>query len=280
MVQVKEELTDFTKEEKYLVKKIYEDGYTVFEIMNGTGLSFYEVISILVRMKDDLNLKKLLPYDTIHENKVLILSDTHLGSIYENLDYLDVAYQYAKERKIHTTFHTGDLMQSTFRNVQGKYQDEEKQLKHIQKEYPFSSDMKNYILLGNHDYNTLKKDAYYFDILKEREDFHLMGFKRAYISWNDQLFSLYHTTKKYHISIPNIETVLSFKGHSHKLSYKKLESIDVPTLSDDLLHHGKSKPGFLIGTLDSQCLQIKSFYFNKNGICEEEGSVFEKKIKM
>ena len=274
---MKENLLEFTDEEKYLVKELYEEGYTVSEISEIMKLTFNETIAILVRVMDGLDLVKLMAFDTISDDKVLILSDTHLGSVYENMEYLKMAYQYAKEQDIHVAFHAGDLIQSTFRNVQDQYQDERKQLRHVQRDYP-SSDIKNYILLGNHDYNTLKKDSYYYELLDERDDFYLMGFKRAYISWRDYLFSMYHTIKKYHVPIPNIESTLNFKGHSHKLSYKKLKSIDVPTLSDDLLYHGKAKPGFLIGTIHSDILQIESFYFKNESLYQEKNPILIRKI--
>lgn len=274
---MKEKLLDFTEEEKYFVKELYEEGYTIHEISEIVKLTFNETIAILVREKNDLNLEELMAFDTILEDKVLILSDTHLGSIYENIEYLNMAYQYAKEQDIHVAFHTGDLIQSTFRNVQNQYQDEKKQLKHVQRDYPFL-DMKNYILLGNHDYNTLKKDPYYYELLNEREDFYLMGFKRAYISWQNHLFSMYHTIKKYQVSIPNIENTLNLKGHSHKLSCKKIKSIDIPTLSNDLLYHGKEKPGFLIGMIHSGMLQIEYFYFMNDNLYQEKNPILIRKI--
>ncbi len=94
---MKENLLEFTDEEKYLVKELYEEGYTVSEISEITKLTFNETIAILVRVMDGLDLVTLMAFATISDDKVLILSDTHLGSVYENMEYLKMAYQYAKE---------------------------------------------------------------------------------------------------------------------------------------------------------------------------------------
>ncbi len=273
---MKQDLTDFSIKEKVLVKKLYEEGYNVKEISELTNLSYYETIFLLRKLIDDFTYDDKIACASINDRDVLILSDTHIGSVYENLDYLKDTYRFAKKNDIHAVIHGGDLIQSTFKNVQDQLQDEKKQLEYVVKVYPYSSDIKNYILLGNHDYNTLKKGDYYFDILKERDDFEFLGFKRAYLLWNNQLVSICHTTKKYHLPILSVENVLNLKGHSHKLSYNKQKSIDIPTLSDDLLLRKKAQPGFLIGDMSQKSLEIDSYIFKNN--ITNEGPILKKKI--
>lgn len=273
---MKNDLVDFTSEDRYLVKNLYDEGYSISEIAQITHLSFYEVIFLLRRMFDSLPLDKLVPYVHIDDSTILILSDTHLGSIYENLDYIRDTYRFAKENGIHTVLHGGDLIQSTIRNVKDEYQDEVVQLEHVKRDYPFDSSINTYILLGNHDYNTFKKSDYYMDILKEREDMHFMGVKRAYVSWQEHLVSICHTTKKYHLSIPSIDNILNLKGHSHKLSYNRVKSINIPTLSDDLSLHKNAKAGFLIGKKSTHSLEIDSYYFDDT--LHTEGTILKKKI--
>ena len=274
---MKFDLVDFSEKERFITEKLYDEGYSIEEISAITSLSFYEVIYILRHIKDNLPVDQLVSFKNIEEDKLLFLSDTHIGSIYENMDYINTAYKIAKEKGIHTVLHGGDLMQSTISNVADIYQDEKKQLEHIVRDYPYDSSIHTYILLGNHDFNTLKKSSYYMDILKERDDFTLLGFKRAYLSWNNHLISLCHTTKKYHLSIPSVENMLNLKGHSHKLSYNKVKSIDIPTISDDLLYHKNTHAGFLTGTMEHNNLEIGSYYFDDT--IYYEGPILKKKIK-
>ncbi|MBQ6135035.1 MAG: metallophosphoesterase [Bacilli bacterium] len=273
---MKRNIDDFTEKEKYLVSTLFHQQYSVSEISEITKLSFYEVHYLLRKIEESFCAEKSVSSFHVSDSKVLILSDTHLGSKYENLSYLQEAYQYAQRQDIHVAIHAGDLIQSTISNVKVKYEDEFRQLEHVVNDYPFIEGMKNYILLGNHDYNTLKKGEEYFHILKEREDFVFLGFKRAYGTWQDQLISICHPVKKYALPISSVENFLNLKGHSHKLSYHRDKSIQVPTLSDDFIKIKNAKAGFLIGTLDHKKLEIDSFYFQDS--LHEEGPVLVKRI--
>ena len=200
------------------------------------------------------------------EEKIIIISDTHFGSIYENLDYLKYVYEYATLNNIKTILHAGDLIQSTKRNVKKNYRDEYNQICHVIESYPKDSIIQNYILFGNHDYHTLKKDPKYLKLLSNRKDFNLLGTKRSYLTWHNQTISLIHHTPKFNLEIPNLETLVNFCGHTHKLSIHD-KSIHVPTLSDDL--KDSSLPGFLVATIKSNILFIEHIYFEEKNINSE-----------
>lgn len=273
---MKRNINDFTDREKNLVIALYFQGHSLSEISEMTQLSFYEVHFLLRKIEGSFDADQFVSSADIPYSKVLILADTHLGSKYENLSYLREAYQYAQDHDIHAAIHAGDLIQSTISNVKAKYVDEFRQLEHVIDDYPLLEGMKNYILLGNHDYNTLRKGEEYFRILKERDDFAFLGFKRAYVTWKGQLISICHPVKKYALPISSVENFLNIKGHSHKLSYHKDKSIQVPTLSDDFLKIKNARAGFLVGTLDSKKLEIDSFYFGDS--LHEEGPILVKRI--
>ena len=271
-------LSDFTKEEKFLVKDLFLEGYSPEEISIFLDLSFQEVIFVLKRMLDGLDIRSIISQAEIEEEKILIVSDTHIGSKYENFEYIKEAYRFAHdEQGIKVALHGGDLLQSTFTNVQPQYRNEVDQVEHCMENYPLYEDMINYILLGNHDYNTLKKDPFYLQRLMARPDFNILGFKRAYLTWLKDLISIYHTTKKYPLSIPPLDVVLNLKGHSHQLSYNKQSSITIPTLSDDMLQHSLARPGFLIGTKKKDELQLEAFYFRDS--LHYGGKILTKKLK-
>ncbi len=193
----------------------------------------------------------------IKSPRLIIISDTHIGSIYERLDYLDLVYKYALDKEIPVVIHTGDLIQSTYRNVNKKYRDEEHQIQHLLETYPQIKDIETKILLGNHDYNTIRKDPKYLHMIEERVDFEVLGIRRAYIKWDDDVLSLYHRCPKYQIYIPNLEYTLQFCGHAHKLMIKEEErKLLVPSLSDDMKDDGV--PSFLQISHEDGSIRVES----------------------
>ncbi len=268
--------SDYRKDEKANIRKLYLEGYNPHEIAYITHLTFYEVIYALKQFGQGIDIPSIIAYDDIDEKKVIFIADTHLGSIYENLDYLREVYKYAKDNDIHVIIHGGDLIQSTFTNVSNKYRDEMRQVEHVVIDYPSSKDITNYILLGNHDFNTMKKHDIFWDTLSSRKDFNLLGFKRAYLTWLKNMISVNHSTKKYHLAIPKTDTILSVHGHSHQLSYYKDKTISIPTLSDDLLQHQNARPGFLVGTQKEGYISLDSYYFKES--LHHEGRILNKKI--
>ena len=229
---MRKSIYDFSKTDIREILEYYRGGFTIKDISELTGLTYYEVIYLLKKSLSDLDIPSNYLYEEIPDEQILIVSDTHIGSCKENLDYLREAYKVARERGIKTAVHGGDLIQSTFSNVDKKYYNEDKQIEHLLRDYPLG--LENYILLGNHDYNTVKKDDHYLEALSSRDDFNIMGIKRAYFSWQGNPISLYHTCKKYRMPIESIDNVLNLRGHSHHLSYNRENCIMIPTLSDDL----------------------------------------------
>ena len=267
----------FTEKEIVSILELYEEGFSPQEIAELTQLSFQEVLYILNKKIENLPAEELVSFATISDEKILIISDTHIGSKYENFEYINEAYNYALNNGIRTVIHGGDLIQSTIDNVQSQYVNQTKQIEHVVEDYPVHDGFRNYILLGNHDFQTFKKDSSYLQLLERRKDFHIMGFKRAYLTWLGDLISVYHTTKKYHISMPAAYNILSLRGHSHKLSYNKENCIHIPTLSDDLIMNRDARPGFLVGTKKEDYLTVESLYFTES--LHSEGKILTKKLK-
>ena len=182
----------------------------------------------------------------------------------------------SKSKGIKTAVHAGDLIQSTFSNVQKKYTNEDRQIEYLLSTYPTGLD--NYILLGNHDLNTVKKDGHYLEMMGSRDDFHIMGIKTSYLNWQGHPISLYHRCDKYRMPIESLKTVLNLKGHSHTLKWSQSGTISVPSLSDDMFEHNCSLPGFLIGNLEDDCITIDSYYYYKDSL-RERPKILTKRIK-
>lgn len=212
---------------------------------------------------------------TINEPKIIVISDTHFGSKYENFKYIDYVYNYAKKHNIQNIFHAGDLLQSTMRNVKQSLVEPHQQILYIIKNYPFDENITNNILIGNHDYHTYQKDLSSFELFVHRDDFNFIGTKYKIIHWQNQIISLYHPISKYQINIPNLEELIRICGHHHQFQMIKPNLLRAPTLSDDLKF--PSFPGFLVLTTNDSFLYVELIEFKDSQI--ENKIVLEKKFK-
>ena len=268
----------FEPEDMKLVIHLYKEGYSTKEIAEITKLTFQEVVVLLKRLVEDLKVDNYVDYDEIDDSRLLIVADTHIGSRYENMDYIREAYKYAEDHDIHTAIHCGDVIQSTVVNVKRDYISEEAQIKHVIEDYPYSDTMKTYVLLGNHDYISFKEDAKYLELLKIRNDFNIMGYRRIYLKWLGTRISIYHSVKKFLFHMPVLPTSLKLRGHSHMLSYNdKEDELNVPALCNDMIQNKEAHPGFLIGTKNHESIELNSFYFTDS--LHDEGVVLTKKLQ-
>ena len=231
----------------------------------------------------DLSLKEqmaLFPLLEIKDNKIILISDTHFGSTFENFDYLKRVYEFASKYDFKYMLHGGDLMQGNIKPLLDNSISLSKQVGHALSSYPYDKNIKNYILLGNHDLFIYRNVENTRNKLKLREDINLLGIRYAYINWFNYLISISHYMKKRKckMDIPRIETLVKFHGHRHELHI--IDShIFLPTLSNDIKNYGDSKnyPGFLTGEITDEDLLIKSYVFNDTKIVDR-GLVLTKKL--
>lgn len=196
----------------------------------------------------------------IDDTKIIIIADTHICSIYENISYLEEVYNYAIKNNIKTILHAGDLLQGIYRNVSKKYRTLERQVEHLEDIYPFDSSITNHIILGNHDFQIFDKDINQCSIIT-RKDLNILGVKKIYFNWNDTLMELFHKCPKYPQEIPFIPTIMKFYGHSHKFAIHK-STISIPTLSDDLKE--QTSPGFIVASITEENIYLELIEFTPN----------------
>ena len=265
-----------SKDDKKLIISFYKEGFPIKEIASAMKMSVQDVMFVLCTGVDDIDVERLFIYDNLDDKKVLVLSDTHIGSVYENLDYIREAYRIAREEGIHTIIHGGDLMQSTYTNVSPMYINCSNQIGHVINDYPYDDSITNYIVLGNHDYHTISKDPKYMEMLDERDDFSIMGFKKAYLKWNGRTISVSHLTKKYPYCVPSLKTDMNFRGHSHRFNCSD-SNIVIPTASDDLLQLQNERPGFIVASNNGSVMEFDSYYFDADSL-NKRPKVFRKKL--
>lgn len=274
---MKKSITDFSKEEKLTAMNLYFEGYSPRDISYLLDWQYYDTLYILKRMIDDFAIESYLSFAKIPNEQVLFISDTHIGSKKENLEYVEEAYKLATSIDIKIAVHGGDLIQSTYDPVKPKYVNQFKQIEHVIEDYPKLPGFTTFILLGNHDLNTFGKNPEYLKLLQTRKDLVVMGCKRAYLTWLGHMISIYHSAKRHHLPIPKIDCALYLRGHAHKLNADKDGSFYIPSASDDMIQHVNAKPGFLIGKQKDNTITLDSYHFENDLI--NDGPVLTKNLK-
>lgn len=259
-------ITDIKQIDDYIINRIKKDyeqnSLSVSNISIKYNLERNIILNILIN--NNLLITDL-PNRYINEKKFIVISDTHLGSKLDKIKYLEYVYNFAIKNKIKSIVHAGDLMQGTIRPVSKNLVDQEKQLNYIVKYYPYDETIKNHIVFGNHDFHTLSKKEEYIKILQSRKDFNLMGYKKAYLNWCNELIAVSHNINNYHIQIPNVDPFLRFVGHSHSMYINK-NNVYVPPLCLDtkIKPNGIPNPGFLVVKSEKAKINIYHYIFQEH----------------
>lgn len=196
-------------------------------------------------------------YDTKSSSiKFIVISDTHFGSYFENLDYLEEVYEYASNNDIRYIFHCGDLIEGDYSNYERckrEYRTIESQVEHILDDYCYDQNITNVILLGNHDISSFIFDDIDIEpLLHERKDFVSLGYRNGYIKVDNEYITLKHNLSKVLNSMYTKGTFINLTGHSHIFNAKFNDRnfrFKVPTLSDMQIPHSITNNGFLVGEL-------------------------------
>lgn len=262
---IKTRIEDYDDKLKFKVLKSYQKFHNAKKVQNQYGLSRNELIAILLESGiKGAELKSILASTHIFSESFIIISDTHIGSKLENPLYLKIVYDYALKNNIKHIFHAGDLLQSSIKPVNPKYMNPMTQASHLIDVYPESNRITNHILLGNHDFHIIEKESQVWKILSSRKDFDILGFKKAYFTWNNYLLSMSHDINKYHIILPNVDSLVRFVGHRHSINVVGDSTVFSPTLSDDIKYYGyASNPGFLYVTNEQGRIRVYYMIIDK-----------------
>ncbi len=114
-----------------------------------------------------------------------VISDTHIGSLYENIEFLHLAYDIFAERGIDTVYHVGDLVDGQHMYRGHEYEihahGADAQEIYCAKQYPHRHEIVTYVISGNHDTSFWKEAG--LDIVakicSEREDIVYLGQREA-----------------------------------------------------------------------------------------------------
>lgn len=174
--------------------------------------------------------------------RIGVLSDTHIGSIYDNIKFLNFAYEVFEKEKTDIILHAGDIVDG-----QGNYKGQEyeqyaigfdNQLETVIKEYPRIK-TPTYFIEGNHSFRKISGALIGKTIQNSREDLIFVGVEDADIRIGKE---------KKHIKIKLIHPS---GGTAYALSYNPqrfIESLEGGTKPNLLIigHYHKAEilPGY------------------------------------
>lgn len=186
--------------------------------------------------------------------KLMLVSDTHLGSKYDRLDILRYLYDKAEEEEIDTILHCGDLVEGTYHNrpnheYEVRAHGVDEQLEYVVNKYPYKEGIRTLFIGGNHDYSMIREAG--FDIGKavarERKDMIYLGQDVADVKYGKTRIRMFHGNKgipyarsyrmqKYIEQIPTEEKPhIMLMGHFHNSFYMKYSDVhcfQIPALID------------------------------------------------
>lgn len=261
-----------------IVKKLLHRGSTIEDLVKQADISETEVFGImkLLEERDFISVKKIGLGKTaiyiidktateiekreyVHaigkqrEFTFMVVSDTHMGSVYEQPSFINFCYDLAKERGIETVYHVGDISDGYYTNrpeqtyalhVLGFDQ----QAEYIERVYPRREGITTYFITGNHDDTHIRNGG--ADIGKRiaanRKDMIYLGvgFARVNLTPNCSMelfhpldgssYALSYSAQKYIDSLsggdkPNILLV----GHHHKAMYffyRNIHAYECPSM--------------------------------------------------
>lgn len=207
------------------------------------------------------------------EGKIAFISDAHIASKHENLEYLRQVKEFLIENEIEYLLDGGDIGDGMVEYAK-EYASYQKQLEHILEVYNFGP-IKQYILGGNHDAKYKRKNPSYdlLNLLEENNpNIEAVGYYQAYFKLENNVISFQHNS---YYNKTFIGRDFSILGHAHYLKYKD-STVILPTLSDSFPNSQQPKnPGFLV--LDHNrdnnhtSLEFTSYKTTSNGL--EKGKI-------
>ncbi len=256
------DINRYSEELRTFILKAYNLGNSIDTIANITGLKKNIVLTLLDKEGIKFSNSELPSFTTTGE-KVLVIADTHIGSMFENLGYIDTAYEFGIKDGVSSCIHLGDLVQGMYdKTAYGL----DMQMKMIDEKYPEVNEFNTYLLMGNHDYGVFNDSFEYQQVIKNKKGLVDLGYKKVYFDWNGQILSMEHKIKQTNIYIPEYDNLLTLVGHGHELKQKSNMRVKTPTLSDDIMNHSVGQePGFIVLKMDDRYVYVDAYRFDEKG---------------
>ena len=244
---------------KEKIKKLLKTKKSVKELSKTLEIEEYEVLGLIELLKRDgmlidvvgdqiIKLQQPLKENDIYEIpnnldhiKLLMLSDTHLGSKYDRLDILKYLYNKAWINGVNYILHSGDVTEGRSNRPEQIYSlkecSYEGQRDYVIDKYP-KSEIPTYMISGNHDLWWIKNCGTDIvkDICRNRDDLIYLGSDcedlkigklkiRLYHGKGGQAYAKSYKLQKYVDQIPSKEKPHILQtGHIHQAFYYKQDN--------------------------------------------------------
>lgn len=207
----------------------------------------------------------LITKTTDQQIKIMLISDIHFGSKYDNVNLLNIIYEYCTKNNIHIIINAGDLIDGITIGKDKRLKSFERQIEFLIKNYPFDKNITNFICLGNHDLDSFINNNQNIETIlyNLRHDLVTLGYCIGNINIKNETIYIKHHINGYNSShIPSESLILL--GHSHKASIYANGNlyVHIPTLSN-LNNNTCGFPGAMVMTIT-----FKNGYF-KTGNFEQ-----------
>ena len=154
--------------------------YGLVELLKRKGYCYEIVDKKIVKMKPIKENEIYKIPNNLKKIKLLLISDTHLGSKYDRLDILRYLYSKAEDTGVNYVLHSGDLTEGVSGREEQIYSLKEAsytgQRDYVIENYPRSS-VPTYLIAGNHDLWWIKRCGADIcqDIANKRDDITYLG---------------------------------------------------------------------------------------------------------
>ena len=234
-------MSDISFEQIEFIKRSYQSGNSLINIAQEQDLTVSSILSLFQRMNWDIKREDCSSFNITGE-KLLVLADTHLGSLKENPEYIDLAINEGIKEGVCAGIMLGDIIQG---NMCFGDKDINTQLDEAYKYIGSVNNFPIYGIGGNHDMAAAREYDYVITELAKIVKY--MGYKQCYFNWNDYMFAMYHAIKHFNDPLLLQRYAMMFMGHGHNPQILSSSRIKVPTQSDDIIHpETGAKPGFMI----------------------------------
>lgn len=207
--------------------------------------------------KDPCVYKKVVPH------RFGVVSDTHLGSIYQQVTLLDNFYKYAKAYGCEYIIHAGDLTDGMSHAKDSFVTNVDSLIDYLYDVYP--RDLPTYLLSGNHDNEFVHRLG--IDVCKEfsdiREDICYVGntFSRLYLNGTELFVSHIANVTRFRSKFGDAKMVIN--GHVHRFSISRNNNNVMIINAPCMLADDNSDVGALIVEIDYfMNVDVKYVHYN------------------